>query len=100
MDQETLDTARDYLRTFTTDSGARVLEDIEASYGARLSYTRGDPNHTVFREGQRNVLLTIRKLMDMAEHPDKYETPKVETPLQPMDTPEEPGPESDSSFSD
>ncbi len=53
-----------YKQTFNTDSGAKVLTDLEArcNYKA-LSYVAGDANATAFEEGKRAVILHINNMM-------------------------------------
>jgi len=53
-----------YKQTFNTDSGDKVLTDLEArcNYKA-LSYVAGDANATAFEEGKRAVILHIYNMM-------------------------------------
>ena len=53
-----------YKQTFNTDSGSKVLTDLEArcNYKA-LSYVAGDANATAFEEGKRAVILHIYNMM-------------------------------------
>ena len=65
----------DYANTFGTDSGLRVLADLEISFGGSC-YTKGDPHDTAYREGQRDVLTRIKELISYSglevEEEDNY----------------------------
>lgn len=39
--------------------GEKVLGILNLTFGSRLSYTRGEPEHTAFLEGQKSVLQFI-----------------------------------------
>jgi len=52
----------DYSNTFGTDSGLRVLDDLEKSFGGSC-YTKGDSYDTAYKEGQRDVLTRIKELI-------------------------------------
>lgn len=53
-----------YRQTFGTDSGAKVLKDLEARSNWRSSsYVAGDANATAFEEGKRAVLLHIHNMI-------------------------------------
>jgi len=61
---------RCYLETFTSGAGQEVLEDLWLSYFERplMNPDDHDPaTMTVFREGQRSVILQIRACMRRAE---------------------------------
>ena len=65
----------DYANTFGTDSGKRVLDDLEKSFGGSC-YTKGDPHDTAYREGQRDVLMRIKELISYAGlEIEEYEPP-------------------------
>ena len=50
----------DYKRTFGTDSGKRVLQDLmNRGHMLEPSYTVNDAHETAFREGERNLVLSI-----------------------------------------
>lgn len=51
--------AKDYLVTFGSQTGARVLKELKAAYYDRPSYEKGDPYETAKREGERAVVLRI-----------------------------------------
>ena len=52
----------DYLATFSAPEGERVLQDLQAAYGDRISFS-SDPYATAYKEGQRSVLLRINNLL-------------------------------------
>ena len=53
-----------YKQTFNTDSGSKVLADLEARCNFNtLSYVAGDANATAFEEGKRAVILHIYNMM-------------------------------------
>ncbi len=53
-----------YRQTFDTDSGVKVLKDLEARSNWRTSsYVAGDANATAFEEGKRAVILHIYNMM-------------------------------------
>tara|TARA_R100000278_G_scaffold107438_1_gene84218 strand:+ start:606 stop:839 length:234 start_codon:yes stop_codon:yes gene_type:complete len=54
-----------YNDVFTSDAGAKVLQDLEARCNWRTSsYVAGDANATAFEEGKRAVLLHIFNMME------------------------------------
>ncbi|MEK9918078.1 MAG: hypothetical protein VW496_01680 [Pelagibacteraceae bacterium] len=53
-----------YRQTFNSDSGAKVLSDLEARCNYRASsYVAGDANATAFEEGKRAVILHIHNML-------------------------------------
>jgi hypothetical protein len=53
-----------YRQTFNSDSGAKVLTDLESRSNWRTSsYVAGDANATAFEEGKRAVILHIYNMM-------------------------------------
>jgi hypothetical protein len=44
---------------FATVNGIKQREILYKTFGSRLSYTRGEPDHTSFLEGQKSVLQFI-----------------------------------------
>ena len=54
-----------YANTFGSDSGLRVLDDLELSFGGSC-YTKGDSHDTAYREGQRDVLVRIKQMISYA----------------------------------
>ncbi len=54
-----------YRLVFNTDEGKVVLEDLERRFHlAASTFERGDPHFSAFLEGQRSVVLTIKKMME------------------------------------
>ena len=54
-----------YRFVFNTDEGKVVLEDLETRFHLSAStFERGDPHFSAFLEGQRSVVLTIKKMME------------------------------------
>ncbi len=53
-----------YKQTFNTDSGSKVLTDLESRCNFRTpSYVAGDANATAYEEGKRAVILHICNMM-------------------------------------
>lgn len=53
-----------YKTTFGSESGQKVLRDLEARTNWRaLSYVAGDANATAFEEGKRAVILHIHNML-------------------------------------
>ena len=52
----------DYLVTFSSKEGERVLADLESAYYHRSSFTK-DPYETAFNEGSRAVIVRILNLI-------------------------------------
>lgn len=56
----------DYRATFESDSGKRVLEDLERRCFIRTTTFKDfDPTTMVFNEGKRAVLLHIKTMMEV-----------------------------------
>lgn len=53
-----------YQSLFSTKDGKFVLEDLRKAFGDRPSFVPGDPHLTAFNEGQRDVYLRIKKLLE------------------------------------
>ena len=57
-----------YRRTFNTEDGEQVLDDLKTRFGFETTTFSGDPYQSAFNEGQRNtVLLIVRMLSDYKE---------------------------------
>lgn len=53
-----------YRRTFDSESGEKILKDLEARCNYRASsYVAGDANATAFEEGKRAVILHIHNML-------------------------------------
>ncbi len=78
-DEEKLEQARkqkliDYRITFGSESGARVLKDLEDFCGLyHPCFADGHPDLTAFMLGSRNVALRIKKFLDMDPEQKKQE---------------------------
>ena len=66
VNQTQLEMIHDYAITFTSPSGKRVLEDLEAEYGGE-SYVRGDLYETLHRTSCRDLLERIKEMLRRAE---------------------------------
>ena len=54
-----------YRQVFGTIEGQQVLEDLQRRYHLNATtFERGDPHYSAFLEGQRDVVLTIMRLME------------------------------------
>lgn len=62
LDEELKQQKIDYLTTFTTPEGERVLADLTSAYYHRSSFSK-DPYETAFKEGQRAVVVRILNLL-------------------------------------
>lgn len=57
-----------YARTFGAGDGPLVLQDLSRQFwGDRTTAVAGDPYTSAFYEGQRSVVLHIRKRMKLSE---------------------------------
>ncbi len=66
--QKRLSRIHDYKRLFSSEQGQRVLSDLlQNHFVMRHTYTKGDPMGTVFKEGQRNVVLRIISILGIDE---------------------------------
>lgn len=54
-----------YAQLFSMETGKIVFADLRKRYEARTSFS-ADPYTTAFKEGQRDVYLTIRSLIERA----------------------------------
>jgi hypothetical protein len=55
----------DYQRTFSTESGKRVLHDLMVECHVLGSSFSKDPSLMAFKEGEKNVMLRIMKLLNI-----------------------------------
>ena len=59
------DLQRIYRAVFTSDDGAKVLDDLKARFGfQQTTHVPGDPHESAFFEGQRNAVLLILRMME------------------------------------
>ena len=56
---------KDYVETFSSVTGERVLRDMHASYGGPVFHP--NPTEMARREGRREVLLAILRLIGQQE---------------------------------
>jgi len=53
-----------YRRTFNTEDGEQVLKDLKARFSFEAStFVPGDPHMSAFREGQRDAVLLIVRML-------------------------------------
>lgn len=53
-----------YRRTFKTEDGEQVLQDLKARFSFEAStFVPGDPHMSAFREGQRDAVLLIVRML-------------------------------------
>ena len=62
-----------YSDIFSGEAGRAVLKDLKQKYYFQSSYVSGDPYGTVFREGQRNVVIDILTMLKLSQHPEIFE---------------------------
>ena len=60
QDRELKELKGNYQTTFNTKEGEQTLADLESAYYHRGSYST-DPYETAYREGQRSVIIRIKK---------------------------------------
>lgn len=61
-----LERIHDYVATFSTSEGKRVLYDLEAEYG-RECYVKGDIHETLKRTVNRDMLDRIKYMVSLPE---------------------------------
>lgn len=57
---------RDYEAVFSSSAGKRVLADLERAYTHTF---HPDPYVSAFKQGQRQVVLDIKRLLELANDP-------------------------------
>ena len=75
------ETVSDYALVFGSAQGKRVLADLMSLFAERSSYVPGDAHGTSFKEGERNVVLTIQRRVFLGKNPkelDRLLTPPAE----------------------
>lgn len=70
----------DYAIVFGSEQGKRVLANLVSLFGERSSYVPGDAHGTSFKEGERNVLLTIQRRIFLGKNPKELERILTPTP--------------------
>ena len=64
--QQLKDTLECYRHVFATDEGKMVLQDLEKRCGLFMcTFDPDSPHRSAFNEGQRNVLLYIRRMLEL-----------------------------------
>ena len=65
MDNKRLEELRlAYRRTFNTDDGQRVLDDLMKRFSfSATTFVSGDPHTSAFNEGQRAAVLLITRML-------------------------------------
>jgi hypothetical protein len=58
LHKEHAELVENYKECFSTPAGEKVLKDLEAAYGNRISFS-SDPYSTAYKEGQRSLFLRI-----------------------------------------
>jgi hypothetical protein len=59
-----------YRRAFNTEDGERVLRDLKARFSFEAStFVPGDPHQSAFREGQRDAVLLIVRMLSEESAP-------------------------------
>ncbi len=56
---------KSYMATFNSESGKKVLADLEKKCHTKNTTFAGDANRMIFREGQRSIYLHIKSMMEM-----------------------------------
>lgn len=62
LHKEHAELVENYKQCFTSPAGAKVLQDLEAAYGHRISFS-SDPYATAYKEGQRSMVLRILTML-------------------------------------
>jgi hypothetical protein len=62
LHKEHTELVENYKQCFSTPAGEKVLEDLEAAYGNRISFS-SDPYATAYKEGQRSLFLRIKSMI-------------------------------------
>ena len=55
----------DYINTFSTENGKKVLEDLEARCFVNNTTFNGDVNQMIYSEGTRSIILHIKSMINM-----------------------------------
>ncbi len=59
------DLQRIYRAVFTSDDGAKVLDDLKKRFGLyKSTHVPGDPHESAFYEGQRNAMPIILRMLE------------------------------------
>ena len=59
-----------YRRTFNTDDGKQVLDDLKKRFAFETTtFVSGDPHQSAFQEGQRAAVLLIVRMLSEEQEP-------------------------------
>ncbi len=58
-----------YRRTFNTDDGQKVLQDLKSRFGYETTTFSDNPHVTSFNEGQRAAVLLIVRMLTEGKEP-------------------------------
>ena len=58
-----------YRRTFNTEDGEQVLDDLKTRFGFETTTFSGNPHETSFNEGQRATVLLIVRMLTEGKEP-------------------------------
>ena len=61
MNKELDELNKTFKRAFDTVDGVKVLEYLVSKYYDKRAYSKGDPYHTAYLQGKRDVISEIRK---------------------------------------
>jgi len=62
LHEEHAELVENYKQCFSSPAGEKVLKDLEAAYGNRISFS-SDPYATAYKEGQRSLFLRIKSMI-------------------------------------
>jgi len=70
MNKKIQDLKLSYRRTFNTDDGAAVLDDLKRRFSFEsTTFVSGDPHQSAFQEGQRAAILLIVRMLSEEPEP-------------------------------
>jgi hypothetical protein len=64
--------AKLYHETFSSAAGVKVLHDLRSIFYDRSSHVPGDVFSTAVKVGQTEVVLYIKDMLDLVEHPEVF----------------------------
>ena len=72
MTKKIQDLKLSYRRTFNSDDGVVVLEDLKKRFSFETTtFVSGDPHQSAFAEGQRAAVLTIVRMLAEERSPEQ-----------------------------
>lgn len=70
MTKKIQDLKLSYRRTFNTDDGVVVLDDLKKRFSFETTtFVSGDPHQSAFQEGQRAAVLLIVRMLSEEQEP-------------------------------